>query len=64
MLRTMPPPTRTTLRRFARAMRAGPTIAERKLWVLLRARRFSGYKFKRQAPLGPYILDFVCFERR
>ena len=45
-------------------MRAVPTPAERKLWLLLRSRRFSGYKFRRQAPLGPYIVDFICFERR
>ena len=45
-------------------MRAEATPAERKLWLLLRSRRFSGYKFRRQVPLGPYILDFVCFERR
>ena len=52
------------MRRFARHMREAPTPAERKLWLLLRSRRFAGYKFRRQAPLGAYILDFVCFERR
>jgi len=30
----------------------------------LRASRFAGYKFRRQQPLGAYIVDFVCFERR
>ena len=45
-------------------MRAEPTPAERKLWLILRDRRFAGFKFRRQAPLGCYILDFVCFERR
>jgi very-short-patch-repair endonuclease len=30
----------------------------------LRAHRFANYKFKRQAPIGPYIVDFVCFDRR
>ncbi len=60
----MPSPDKDTLRRFARSMRAEPTAAERKLWLLLRSRRFAGYKFRRQAPLGPYILDFVCMERR
>ena len=52
------------LRRFAKRMRHEPTDAERKLWLILRARRFSGYKFRRQVPLGPYIADFVCFEQR
>ena len=45
-------------------MRAEPTPAERKLWMLLRDRRFAGFKFRRQVPFGPYILDFACFERR
>ena len=44
-------------------MRRIATDAERKLWFLLRDRRFDGIKFRRQAPFGPYILDFVCFER-
>jgi very-short-patch-repair endonuclease len=30
----------------------------------MRDRRFFGYKIRRQTPRGPYILDFVCFERR
>ncbi len=60
----MLPPDRDVLRGFARRMREAPTPAERKLWLLLRSRRFAGYKFRRQAPLGPYILDFICFERR
>ena len=34
------------------------------MWESLRARRFAGYKFKRQQPLGAYIVDFVCFEHR
>ena len=34
------------------------------MWFLLRDRRLDGVKFRRQVPLGPYILDFVCFERR
>ena len=44
-------------------MRRIATDAERKLWFLLRDRRLDGIKFRRQVPLGPYILDFVCFER-
>ena len=48
----------------ARAMRRDPTDAEIKLWRLLRDRRLGGAKFRRQAPLERYILDFVCFEAR
>jgi very-short-patch-repair endonuclease len=49
---------------FARKLRRTPTDAERKLWTILRQRQFSGCKFRRQVPLGPYVADFVCFERR
>ncbi|MEA2982531.1 MAG: hypothetical protein QOF09_4354 [Alphaproteobacteria bacterium] len=34
------------------------------MWRLLRDRRFSRVKFRRQVPFQNYILDFVCFERR
>ena len=47
---------------FARNMRAAPTDAEATLWRHLRAHRFVGHKFKRQQPIGKYIVDFVCFE--
>lgn len=49
---------------FARQMRTGPTDAERLLWRHLRAHHFAGCKFRRQQPLGPYIVDFVCFSAR
>ena len=48
----------------AGAMRRQPTDAERALWHLLRDRRLAQTKWRRQVPLGPYIVDFVCFERR
>ncbi|POR52343.1 very-short-patch-repair endonuclease [Bosea psychrotolerans] len=53
-----------TLRGRARAMRKEPTEAERKLWHLVRDRRFSGFKFRRQVPIGRYIVDLVCLEKR
>jgi very-short-patch-repair endonuclease len=40
------------------------TDAERRLWYRLRAHRFDGYKFKRQVPIGPYIVDFACLGRK
>jgi very-short-patch-repair endonuclease len=46
----------------ARTMRSGQTLAEQKLWYHLRAHRFMGLKFKRQKPVGPYIVDFICLE--
>src|SRR4029077_541077 len=47
----------------ARALRSRMTDAECHLWSKLR-RRFLGHKIRRQAPVGPYIVDFVCFERK
>jgi very-short-patch-repair endonuclease len=48
----------------ARSMRAEPTQAERVLWGLLRGKRLADFKWKRQQPIGRYIVDFVCFEAR
>lgn len=49
-----------SLRNFARKMRKEPTPAERRLWQLLRNRRLVGFKFRRQHPFGPYVLDSYC----
>lgn len=38
--------------------------AERRLWYHLRAHRFAGYKFKRQMPIGAYVVDFDCLNRK
>ena len=51
-------------RAFSRAMRRTQTDAEQKLWSILRGRRFCGLKWRRQVPLGAYIVDFLCYERR
>ena len=48
----------------AKAMRSAPTEAEHRLWQLVRARRFSGFKFRRQVPIDNYIVDFLCPARR
>lgn len=47
----------------AKVMRSAQTPAEERLWYFLRAHRFLGLKFKRQKPVGPYIVDFICMER-
>ena len=47
----------------ARELRKQSTDAERLLWSRLRNRRLMGLKFKRQSPIGRYIVDFVCRER-
>ena len=46
----------------AKALRGNQTEAEQRLWYHLRAHRFMGLKFKRQKPVGHYIVDFVCLE--
>ena len=48
--------------KFAKAMRHQPTNAETLIWTALRGARLQGFKFKRQQPIGVYIVDFVCFE--
>ena len=48
----------------AQRLRRELTYAERKLWSLLRNRQLEGAKFRRQQPIGPFIADFVCQERR
>jgi very-short-patch-repair endonuclease len=45
-------------------MRSNSTDAERRLWQILRAHRFAGYKFRRQQPVDFFNADFVCFADR
>jgi very-short-patch-repair endonuclease len=52
------------MRRRALELRKRMTAAERKLWFVLRDRRFAKFKFRRQVPIGRFIADFVCFDRR
>jgi very-short-patch-repair endonuclease len=46
----------------ARELRRDSTIPERMLWNVLRAGRLGGLKFRRQHPVGPYFVDYVCEE--
>jgi very-short-patch-repair endonuclease len=46
--------------RKARVLRRAMTDAELRMWYHLRAGRFLGLKFRRQVPLGNYIVDFIC----
>jgi very-short-patch-repair endonuclease len=48
----------------AQKLRRTLTDAEQKLWSHIRNRQLMGFKFRRQAPIGKYIVDFVCFEHR
>jgi len=48
----------------AREQRQNLSDTERRLWYNLRDRRFLGYKFRRQVPVGPFIADFACKSAR
>ncbi len=48
----------------ARELRRNLTDAEQRLWQKLKRRQIATVKFRRQQPIGPFIVDFVCFERR
>lgn len=52
------------LTELARQMRFEPTIAEKLLWQELRRTQIGGLKFRRQQPIGDYIVDFVCPQAR
>ena len=51
-------------RQFAKTLRRNMTDTERLLWRHLRAHRLLGQKFRRQQPIGPYVVDFVHFGAR
>jgi len=48
---------------MARAFRKRQTDAEQILWRHLRSKQIEGFKFRRQQPIGKYVLDFVCLEK-
>lgn len=59
-------PRRTTPTIFhhAKVLRLNTTSAEKKLWARLRDHRLSGLGFRRQHAIGPFIVDFVCREKK
>ena len=48
----------------ARTLRSNMTETERRIWSRLRNRNIDGYKFRRQFPVGPYFVDFICMSAR
>ncbi len=54
----------TIKRNRARSLRKSTTDAEQSLWQLLRNRSLQQFKFRRQHPIGPYFVDFVCLEQK
>src|SRR5438874_2252460 len=55
---------RTPLQPLARGLRRTQTDAENRLWYHLRNRQLGGAKFRRQFPIGSYVVDLVCLESR
>ncbi|HRJ54583.1 MAG TPA: DUF559 domain-containing protein [Candidatus Thiothrix moscowensis] len=51
-------------RQLARTLRKQATPAEQHLWRYLRKQQLAGFRFRRQAAIGRYIVDFVCFEKK
>ncbi len=57
-------PSRSDLLARAKSMRLNPTDAERRLWSVVRGKRLSGYKFRRQVIIDSYIVDFINLDHR
>ncbi len=53
-------PPRPAATAAARRLRRDATVPERILWSVLRGRRLGGLKFRRQHPVGPFVVDFYC----
>jgi very-short-patch-repair endonuclease len=58
------PEVRQRLRQAARTLRGQATSSEVLLWKALRNRKLGGRKFRRQHPVGPFVVDFYCHEER
>ncbi len=52
------------LKENARRLRKQMTDAERSLWHLLRRKQIDGHRFRKQVPIGRYIVDFACLDAR
>jgi very-short-patch-repair endonuclease len=49
---------------IARKLRTNPTDAEVRMWSRLRRKQLNGFRFRRQQPMGPYVVDFFCAEAK
>ena len=57
-------PVRRQISRHASGLRRDMTDAERLIWDYVRNRQLDGFKFRRQATIGPFVVDFLCVEAR
>ncbi len=51
-------------RSLARDLRRRETLFEEMLWAQLRGRRLANAKFRRQVPIGGYVVDFICLDTK
>ncbi len=58
------PPVRRQISPHAARLRRDQTDVEQRFWLAVRDRRLAGMKFRRQATIGPYVVDFLCIEKR
>ena len=49
---------------YVKDLRQNTTDAEKHLWYYLRAKRLNGHKFRRQHLVYPYVVDFICLEKK
>jgi very-short-patch-repair endonuclease len=52
------------IQNYSKTLRKQLTDSERVLWRHLRAKQLNGLKFRRQEPIGSYVVDFVCYKKR
>ncbi len=52
--------TSPTTRERSQQLRTNSTIPEQRLWSMLRARQLCRMRFRRQHPIEPYVVDFLC----
>ncbi len=52
------------MEKLAQNLRKSATDAELRLWLHLKDRNLGGFKFRRQHPIPPYIVDFICLDRK
>ena len=52
------------MEKLAQQLRKSSTDAESRLWLHLKNRNLAGFKFRRQHPIPPYIVDFVCLDEQ
>ena len=60
----IPPELHKKMTEIARQLRKMPTLSEDRLWQVLRGQQIEGRKFRRQQPIGPFVVDFYCASER